>query len=184
MTNKSLLNTICAAEGISLQRLLDMEARLGCVFCPDGEFAEMSQPLSAYQEKTTPIPHVRYDFYHGDMAILQQMVASVDEEWCQYFTPHTPVFCAYWDDTPVSFCIVDEDADCVLSQPGVKIGSIGCVGTVPAYRGHGIALRMVDLATVLLLQSGCNKGYISYTHIDHWYQKLGYRTFARFSFPE
>lgn len=184
MTNESLLTNICNTEGIVFQRLLDMQARLGCVFCTDGEFSEMSQPLFNYQEQTAPIPNVRYDFYHGDMTLLQQLVASVDEEWCQYFTSQTPIFCAYWDDTPVSFCIVDTDADCLISLPGVKIGSIGCVGTIPAYRGHGIALRMVDLATVLLQKSGCEQGYISYTHIDHWYQKLGYRTFARFSFPE
>lgn len=41
---------------------------------------------------------------------------------------------------------------------------------------------MVDLATFNLKNEGCDKAYISYTHIDKWYEKLGYQTFARFSF--
>lgn len=73
-------------------------------------------------------------------------------------------------------------ADCVLSVPGVKVGSIGCVGTLPQYREQGIGLRMVELATLYLKNAGCDKSYVSYTHIERWYQKLGYQVFARFSF--
>lgn len=92
------------------------------------------------------------------------------------------MFFGYMGEKPVSFCVVNVNADCILSAPGVKVGAIGCVGTVPQYREAGIGLRMVDLTTLYLKNEGCDKAYISYTHIDKWYEKLGYQTFARFSF--
>lgn len=163
-------------------KVKEMEKRLGCTFCNDGVFAEMSMDVADYTEKTSPIERVTYGFYAGDRQKLRELVATVDTDWCQYFGDDTPVFCGYIDGQVASFCIVDIDADCIISAPGIKIGSIGCVGTVPEYRGRGIGLRMVDLATLLVKNENCHKGYISYTHIENWYAKLGYQTFARFSF--
>lgn len=170
--------------GVDPQKLRNLEQRLGCRICEDGIFAEMGMTLGGYREKTTPIPGVEYGFYSGDLAPLQQAVAAVDEDWAQYFTGGSPVFCGFMDGQIVSFCIVDADDDSPLALPGVRVGSIGCVGTLPQHRGGGIGLRMVDLATVYLQQQGFHKTYISYTHIDHWYARLGYQTFARFSFQE
>ena len=169
-------------EYLNVDRLNQMEKELGCTFCDDGEFAEMSMDLWNYAVKTQPIEGVRFDYYPGHPEELKTLVDSVDEDWSQYFDAETPVFCAFLGDEVVSFCIVDPNAECILSRPDIKVGSIGCVGTAPAHRGRGIGLRMVDLATVILQKEGCTKGYISYTHIDHWYAKLGYETFARFSF--
>lgn len=102
----------------------------------------------------------------------------------QYFQADSPVFCAFLDGAPVSFCQVEQTTDSILHSPGLKVGSIGCVGTVPERRGHGIALRMVDLAALELQKQGMNVSYIHYTAIDHWYRKLGYQVLARFSFLE
>ena len=77
---------------------------------------------------------------------------------------------------------MEGDDNCPLAVPGIRVGSIGCVGTLPRHRGRKIGLRMVDLATVYLQREGYHKGYISYTAIDHWYAKLGYRTYTRFRF--
>lgn len=170
-------------EQIDPFRQYDMAQRLGCVFREEGEFAEMSLDLADYQEQTQPIPSVRFDFYKGEIEPLLRMVAAVDTAWPIYFRTGSPIFCAFLDDQPVSFCIVDEEADCMISHPGVKVGSIGCVGTLPAWRGRGIGLRMVDLATLWLKEAGCDKAYISYTAIDFWYARLGYETFARFDIP-
>ncbi|MGN0376655.1 MAG: GNAT family N-acetyltransferase [Suilimivivens sp.] len=169
-------------ENINFERLKDLEKRLGCRFCKDGEFAEMSLQLGDYAEKTKPIEKVTFGFYKGDIEELRFAVSQVEGKWVQYFDKYSQVFCGYIGEKIVSFCLVEEDADCILTVPGVRVGSIGCVGTVPEYRGRGIGLRMVDLATAYLQKRGCDKGYIHYTHIDHWYKKLGYQTFARFSF--
>ena len=163
-------------------RVKEMERRLGCIFCEDGTFAEMSLHLADYREQTSPIADVEFRLYRGDMDVIREMVAEVDDEWVRYVHEDTDVFCGFADGRPVSFCLIDTEADCILSRPGLQVGSIGCVGTVPAYRKRGIGLRMVDLATVMLQEAGCQVSYISYTHIDHWYERLGYRTFARFSF--
>ena len=166
-------------EVVYKKLLTDLKDRLGCTFCNDGIFAEMNLDLADYQEKTSPIHGVEFDFYHGNTEILRQNVALVDDEWVQYFGEQTPVFCGFAEGKILSFCIVDENL--FFTDEGIRIGSIGCVGTVPQYRNSGIGLRMVDLATLYLKEKGCNKSYVSYTHIDKWYAKLGYRTFARFS---
>lgn len=171
-------------EHIDQDKLLRMQQRLGCQFCQDGTYAEMSLELTHYREKTQSIPGVTYGFYHGDLDTLRQAVGAVDEEWVQYFCAESCVYCGFVDGKIASFCIVDVEADCIVSTKDCRVGSIGCVGTLPEYRGRQIGLRMVDLATVYLKEQGCEKTSISYTHIDHWYRKLGYETFARFSFPE
>lgn len=171
-------------EQIDMEQLHTMEKELGCTFCEDGIFAEMSLDLPGYTEKTAPIPGVEYGFYQGDMEKMKALVDVVDEDWSQYFNEGDRVFCAFIGGEPVAFCGVDTDAECMLCRPGIRVGSIGCVGTLPAFRERGIGLRMVDLATVFLRDAGCDKCYISYTHLAPWYGKLGYETFARFSFNE
>ncbi len=168
-------------EQINQEKQKEMEKRLQCIFCDDGLYAEMSLDLKDYNEKTQPLREVSFGFYQGDIEVLKETVASVDEEWVQYFDKDTLVFCGYIKKKPVSFCIVERDEDCIISKSGIKVGGIGCVGTVPQYRNLGIGLRMVDLATLYLKNEGCDKSYIHYTHIDQWYGKLGYQTFARFS---
>ncbi len=159
-----------------------MEVRLSCRFEEAGVFAEMAQPLEGYREKTLPIAGVSYGWYCGSLETLRACVRAVEPEWVQYFTGESPVFCAFLGEEPVSFCQVEETQDSILA--GEKIGSIGCVGTVPWHRGRGIGLRMVDLATLELQKRGMACAYIHYTAIDHWYKKLGYQVLARFSFKE
>lgn len=167
---------------INDQRMREMEKRLGCTFSDEGEFAEMALSLADYREKTHPIEGVMFGVYEGDATALRELVATIDDKWCRYFTETTRVFCAFSEGEVVSFCIVDTNADCMLSHDALRVGSIGCVGTIEGYRHRGIGLRMVDLASVYLKREGCALSYVSYTHIDFWYQKLGYQTFARFSF--
>jgi GNAT superfamily N-acetyltransferase len=169
-------------EQLDQQKMERFAQRLGCTFCDDGPFAEMSMTLQGYQEKTRPIAGITYGFYSGPVSEIRDAVRQVDTEWVQYFNEKTPIFCAFLEGKPISFCIVEEDENCPLAIPGIRVGSIGCVGTLPQHRGRQIGLRMVDLATVFLRDRGCHKGYISYTGIDHWYAKLGYKTYARFRF--
>lgn len=157
------------------------EKQLNCTFCEEGRYAEMILDISGYEEKTRPIQNIDFRFFTGDAEKLKKAVASVREDWVQYFKDGTCVFCGYEGENLASFCIVDEVADCILDTGEKKVGAIGCVGTVPDYRKRGIGLRMVDLATVYLKNKGCKESSISYTHIDNWYKKLGYQTYARFS---
>lgn len=168
-------------ETINLEKLKQMEKNLGCTFCDDGDYAEMSQILDSYVEQTLPIADVEFHFFDGDIKELQEKVAIVDSTWPQYFTNPANIFCGYYKGQLASFCCVDEECDCIISEPGIKVGTIGCVGTVPEFRKKGIGLRMVDLSSIYLKENGCKKCYISYTHIDYWYSRLGYKTFARFT---
>lgn len=166
---------------IDFKKREEMEKQMNCKFCDDGIFSEMILDISNYKEKTQPIDNIEFDFYNGDISVIKEIVSLVDDEWVQYFNENTLVFCGYCNKTPVSFCILDVNADCILETHNEKIGAIGCVGTAPKYRNQGIALRMVDLATLYLKNEKCDKSSISHTNIDKWYSKLGYKTYARFS---
>lgn len=169
-------------EQLDQEKLQQFALRMNCRLCDDGPYAEMGMSLEDYREKTDPIPGVRYGFYTGPVERIQAVVEQVDSTWVQYFREGVHIFCAYLEEEPVSFCIVEPNDNCPLALPGVRVGSIGCVGTLPQHRGRQIGLRMVDLATVHLKKEGYHKGHIGYTGIDHWYAKLGYRTYARFAF--
>lgn len=171
------------AEYIDPKKQADMARELGCTFCDNGYYAEMSMPLENYAEKTQPIDGVTYGFYHGDLKTLHEAVLRVDDTWVQYYDETIPTFCAMVDGKIASFCQVELEADCIISRPGEHVVSIGCVGTVPEMRRRGIGLRMVDLATVWAKEQGSTRGYIHYTGVAHWYAKLGYVTFARFDLP-
>ena len=121
---------MAAKEILNSNKMKEMEKRLGCTFCDDGIFAEMSMDLADYQEKTAPISNTEFKFYKGDIETLKQTVALVDDEWVQYFDSDTNVFCGYRDGRAVSFCSIDTDADCILSTSRIWVGSIGCVGTI------------------------------------------------------
>lgn len=168
-------------EVIDIGKLKAFEKELGCTFCEDGQFAEMSQNISDYNEKTAPIPEIEYALFKGDIAELKKLVEIVDPGWPQYFNNPSEIFCGYYKGKVICFCNVEDGEYSMIAEAGKRTGTIGCVGTLPEYRGRGIALRMVDLATVYLKEQGYQKCYISYTAIDHWYAKLGYKTFARFS---
>lgn len=125
-----------------------------------------------------PCPeHITFGMYTGDLDTLRRAVALVDEDWVQYFNEGDEVYCAFDGDQVVSFCNLDEFG----VFEGKKIGGPGCVGTVPAYRKQGIGLKMVQNATMLLKEQGCDMSYIHYTHVGPWYAKLGYETVLRWN---
>lgn len=144
------------------------------------EYCEMSIDLSDYND---PLPEVnaKFGFYSG-MDSIRSAVGEVDEEWVQYFDGGQEYFCGFagHDNRLVSFCIVGYDEECMISDGISEIGSVGCVGTIPAARGHGIGLKMVSLALEELKRRGCNKCFIHWTHLDRWYARLGAETVIRF----
>ena len=115
---------------------------------------------------------------------LHHAVAAVDEDWVQYFTAPNDVYCARRNGTIASFCIVGEDEDCLLSDGATKVGSIGCVGTVPEYRSKGTGLALVATAAEYLQAHGCGRVFIHMTHLDRWYGQLGAEVFLRYSMAE
>lgn len=109
---------------------------------------------------------------------------AVDTDWVQYFTAESPVLIAKLDGETAGFCIIDENADTVISSGRNNVGSIGCVGVVPQMRKKGIGLAMVAEAMRRLKQDGCTDVFIHYTYLDWWYGRLGFKTFLRYSFSE
>jgi len=147
-----------------------------------GNFVEMGMDVNGFCADRTHAPdNTCYRFFDGDHSELLQAVGEVDEEWAQYFTDDSKVFCGFKDGELASFCIVDEDIHCLLSDGNNKVGSIGCVGTRPSFRKKGIGLYMVELATEYLAEKDCDKSFIHCTHLEKWYGKLGYKTFLKYS---
>lgn len=125
-------------------------------------------------EMLHPAPEAEADFGFFRGAGLNEAVSAVEADWVQYFD-RVDVFCGTVDGKIASFCIVDDDVECIFSD-GSKIGSVGCVGTVPEFRRRGIGLKMVELAARELYRRGCGKIFIHYTGVYDWYAKIGFRT--------
>ena len=143
-------------------------------------FDEQVLVLASYDPAALAIPapaHITYGVYTGDHAALLQAVRAVDEDWAQWFQPDSRAFVAMDGDRVVSFCLLDDFGE----YEGLKIGAPGCVGTVPAYRKRGIGLRMIQLATQVLKADGYDLSWIHYTHVGHWYARLGYRTVVKWN---
>lgn len=146
----------------------------------DQIFAELIMDLRKVTPK--PVPYrcpgnISFGIYRGDIEKVREAVCRVDEKWVQFYDKKSRVFCAFDRDVIVSFCIL-EDWDI---QGGCHIGGPGCVGTVPEYRKKGIGLEMVRRATNVLIDEGFDLSWIHYTHLRHWYEKLGYQTVLRWN---
>jgi GNAT superfamily N-acetyltransferase len=146
----------------------------------EDEFVEQIMLLKDFSADAASLPcpeGITFGIAEGRGEDLAEAVAKVDEDWVQYFGGDSPVFCAFENDMIVSFCCLDD----MGTHQGLRISGPGCVGTIPECRGRGIGLRMVQLATEYLKQHGYDASYIHFTHIGHWYAKLGYETILKWN---
>lgn len=153
------------------------------------ECIEMKMSLSDYDCGKLDIPHCPDGVSFGyigkeETDMLHRAVGSVDPDWVQYFTFESPVFAAKLDGKIAGFCIIDENADTVISSGSNNVGSVGCVGVDPEMRQKGIGLAMVAEAVQNIKQDGCTDAFIHYTYLDKWYGRLGFKTFLRYRFSE
>ena len=143
-------------------------------------FSELVMDLRKDSPKPLPYPYpeeITFGEYSGDIGTLQSAVSRVDADWPQYFSRRGRVFCAFDEDRIASFCILTDWG----VHESLHIGGPGCVGTVPEYRKKGIGLEMVRRATTILKEEGFDISWIHYTHVEKWYEKLGYKTVLRWS---
>ena len=115
--------------------------------------------------------------YKGDIEKLIKAVAEVEDGWVKYFEEGGRVFCAFDGDEIAAFCFITD----MGMHDGVHVGGPGCVGTVPKYRKRGIGLEMVRRATHVLAAEGYDISWIHYTHLAHWYEKIGYHTVLKWN---
>ena len=154
----------------------------GYTFAP---YVEMDMWLKGYEMPGMPVPEgVTFDYYKGRLSDLHEAVFKVEEDWVQYFNEGDCVYCGFLNGKIVSVCILGFDDDWVISDSSMRVGSVGCVGTVPEYRKQGIGLAMVAHATQILKEAGCDKSFIHYTSFDKWYGRLGYETCMAFALGE
>lgn len=147
---------------------------------PEHIFDEQVMVLADFDPQGIEIPvpeHITFGTFTGDIAALQDAVCAVDPDWAAYFQPGDEAFCAFDGDRVVSFCLLDDFGE----YQGLRVGAPGCVGTIPEYRKQGIGLKMIQLATQVLKENGYDLSWIHYTHVGHWYARLGYRTVLRWN---
>lgn len=150
---------------------------------------EMKMSLKDFDPDKLDIPpcsnNVSFSYIDAeDKEELCRAVSAVSPDWVQYFTFESPVLAAKLDSRIVGFCIVDENADTIISSGSNKVASIGCVGVIPEMRKHGVGLAMVAEAVRDVSQKGCSDAFIHYTYLEQWYGRLGFRTFLRLWFGE
>lgn len=147
------------------------------------EYCEMKLPLSDYRD---PLPEVSAKFgFYNNIEDIRSAVGKVDDDWVDFFDGESEYFCGFdRAGQLVSFCILDDDEYCLISEENIRTGSVGCVGTIPEARGSGIGLKMVSLALEELKQRGCGQCFIHQTHLEGWYGKLGAKTVLKFRTAE
>ncbi len=151
-----------------------------CTMPRDWVFTELVMDLRENLPCVTPshcLNGITFGEYHGELAALRDAVHQVDEDWVQYFKEGNRFYCAFDGERIIAFCNL---ADMGQFQ-GLHIGGPGCVGTIPEFRRQGIGLEMVRLATETLRQDGFDLSWIHYTHLAHWYRKLGYQPVLRWN---
>lgn len=137
---------------------------------------DLTKPLPVIFPPSVP-ENITFGRYSGDIARLRAAVNEVDEDWIQYFNEGDDFYCAFDGEKIVAFCTLSD----MGSYNGLRIGSPGCVGTIPAYREQGIGLRLVHLATEELKKTGFHLSWVHYTYLDQWYMKLGYQPILRWN---
>ncbi len=151
-----------------------------CTMPRDWVFTELVMDLRENLPCVTPshcLNGITFGEYHGELAALRDAVHQVDEDWVQYFKEGNRFYCAFDGERIIAFCNL---ADMGQFQ-GLHIGGPGCVGTIPEFRRQGIGLEMVRLSTETLRQDGFDLSWIHYTHLAHWYRKLGYQPVLRWN---
>lgn len=155
----------------------DFFRKNGYSLSPD--IAEMKLELADFSADICPFTApegVTFGYYSGSKEQLLNAVAQVSKDWVQYFDSGN-IFCGFFNNEVASFCIVDEDIRCLLSDGKSKVCSIGCVGTVPKFRRKGIGLKMVALAAEDMKRKDADKCFIHYTAVYNWYARLGAEPF-------
>lgn len=170
---KNMQNNFFENEGYS--------ARNGCL--------EMRMNMSDFDFDKINIPpcpdNVTFGYIDEDRKDeLLTAVEKVSEDWVQYFTFDSPIFAAEMEGKIAGFCIVDTNAETIISTDKNSVGTVGCVGTVPEYHRKGIGLAMVANAVQDAKLKGCDEIFIHYTYLDWWYGKLGFKTFLHYWFGE
>lgn len=120
--------------------------------------------------------NISFGFYDGDFDELKKEVEKVEKHWMPFFNGEERIFCGYVNGKVASFCIVGDMGIYKIKGHELKIGGLGCVGTLPEYRDKGIGLTMVKKVTQILREEGYDYSYIHYTYLAPWYEKLGYKT--------
>ena len=124
---------------------------------------------------------VSFGFFHGSQDELHASVEKVVPAWVPLYDGKSRVYCGFIDGRIASFCIVEDMGTHLLDGRRVRIGGPGCVGTLPEYRNRGVGLTMVRDVTRILKEEGFDFGYIHFTGVAPWYQKLGYRTVLKWN---
>lgn len=146
----------------------------------DSVFTELVMDLRINLPNITPLccpEGIAFGEYCGKLKALRDAVRMVDEDWVQYFNEGDRFYCAFYGERIVAFCNL---TDMGWFQ-GLHIGGPGCVGTIPEFRRQGIGLEMVRLATETLRRDGFDLSWIHFTHLAHWYMKLGYQPVLRWN---
>lgn len=158
-------------------------------YVSDDGCIEMKMPLAEFDYDGLNIPSCPAETAFGyieknEYNDLLCAVREVDTDWVQYFTPESPIFAARLNGKIAGFCMIDENADTIISNGSNNVCSIGCVGVVPEMRKNGIGLSVVAEAARIAKQDGCTDAFIHYTYLDKWYGRLGFKTFLRYRFSE
>lgn len=111
----------------------------------------------------------------------KEAVLTMVEDAYASFAKHYRKVELYQKDSPKRILLVwyqDQLAGALILSPSADgVGRIGCVTVLKAFRGQGIATRLVHYATHQLALGGVKKAFVGYTYsgLEKLYGKVGYQ---------
>ena len=113
----------------------------------------------------------------NDKAAVLGMMADAHPS----FTRHYQKDALYQEESDgrvLVFCEGNKPIGALIATVGADgIGSIGCVAVLRAFRGQGVAMRLVRYATGYLARRGANFAFVGYTYsgMERLYGKCSYK---------
>ncbi len=144
----------------------------------------MRLPLKEFSMERQKLPPVSGEIEFrfaapSEQEALLTAVEATEPSWLTFFADSlSDVWVAVLPEGIAGFVITETEGG-RFPVPGVRVGSIGCVGVVPWARERGIGRRLVASAAEWLKRQGCDYAEALYIELEEWYRAIGFETVSR-----
>lgn len=113
----------------------------------------------------------------NDKAAILGMLADAHPSFIKHYQKDA-LYQEESDGRVLVFCEENKPIGALIATLGADgIGTVGCVAVLRAFRGRGVATRLVRYATAHLARCGANFAFVGYTYsgMERLYGKCGYK---------
>jgi ribosomal protein S18 acetylase RimI-like enzyme len=154
-------------------------------YSADWTSVNMALPLADFDPQSLRIPAapqgLAFRFAQAeDLPTLLRAVESAQPCWLEIFRRlgDAPVLLAEENGELLGFECLDPRGGLFVTG-GTQVGSIGCVGVIPAARKRGVGRAMVAHGAAWLKAQGCAWTELRFVELVDWYRAIGFEVTGR-----